>query len=81
MITQLDDRCRLKHPVFVDDQLSMLERVNVALDQEQIGTGLDRQEARAGNVDPMRIPEVLDRSSGGRFQLVIVWYLALFFFF
>jgi hypothetical protein len=36
MITQLDNRRSLKHSVFVDDKLPVLERVDVALDQEKI---------------------------------------------
>jgi hypothetical protein len=36
MITQLDNRRSLKHSVLVDDKLPVLERVDVALDQEKI---------------------------------------------
>lgn len=36
VIAQLDDRRSLKHSLRVDDQLAVLERVDVALDQQQI---------------------------------------------
>lgn len=36
MIAELDDRCGLEHPLLVDDELSMLERVDVTLDEQQI---------------------------------------------
>jgi hypothetical protein len=36
MITQLDDRRGLEHPLIVDDELPVLQRVDVALDQEEI---------------------------------------------
>jgi hypothetical protein len=32
MITQFDDRSRLEHPLLVDDELTMRERVDVTLD-------------------------------------------------
>ena len=45
VIAKLDDRARTEQPVLAHHKLSMLERVNVALDKEQIRAGLDRQEA------------------------------------
>lgn len=34
MITQLDDGCCLKHPLLVDNKLTMLQGVDVTLDQK-----------------------------------------------
>jgi len=33
VVAELDDRRRLEHPVRVDDQAAVLERVDVALDE------------------------------------------------
>ena len=69
VIAQLNDRRRLEHPLRVDDELAMLERVDVAFDEEQIGAGLDGQKTRTRDVDSMSVAEVLDRSSSGSFEL------------
>jgi hypothetical protein len=69
VIAKLDDRRGLEHPVRVDDQLAVLKRVNVTLDEEQIRARLDRQEPRARDVDPVAVLEVLDRGSGCRLEL------------
>lgn len=34
MITKFYNRRRSKHPILIDDELAMLQRVNVTLDQE-----------------------------------------------
>ena len=60
VIAQLDHRSRLKHPVLIDDELTMLERVDIALNQQQVGTALDGQETATRHVDPVCIPEMLD---------------------
>ena len=41
MITQLDNRCGIEHACLVQEESAMLERVNVTLDQKQVGTALD----------------------------------------
>jgi len=33
MVAELDDGSRLKHTVLIDDELSMLQRVDIALDE------------------------------------------------
>lgn len=40
MIPELDDRSRLEHPCLIEEELTVLERVDVALDQEKIGAAL-----------------------------------------
>ena len=60
VIAQLDHRGRLEHPVLIDDELTMLERVDIALNQQQVGTALDGQETATRHVDPVCIPEMLD---------------------
>lgn len=69
MITKLNNRRRFEHPVGVDDKLTMLQRVDVALDEEKIGTALHRKEARARNVNTMSIPEMLDSCSCSGLEL------------
>ena len=69
MITKLDDRRRAKQPLLVNDQLAMLERIDVALDEEQIGATLHWQEARTRDIDAMGIFEVLDRRACGGLEL------------
>lgn len=69
MITKFDDGSRSEHPVWADDELAMLERVYVALDEQKVGAALHRQEARTRNVDPMCILEMLDRGACSSFEL------------
>jgi hypothetical protein len=64
-------RC-LEHPVLIDDKLAMLKRVDIALDQEEIRTALDRQETFARDVDSMGVLEMLDGCAGRSFQLGFV---------
>ena len=69
MVTQLDDRGRLEHALLVDDELTMLERVDVALDEQKIGAALHRQETLARNIDTVGVLEVLDGSTGCGLEL------------
>ena len=69
VITKLDYRGRLEHPAFVQDQLTVLQRVNVTLDKEQVGARLDRKETGTRNVDTVSILEVLDGSTSGGLEL------------
>ena len=38
MVAELDHRCGLKHAALVENELPVLQRVDVALDQKQVGT-------------------------------------------
>ena len=69
VITKLDNRCGLEHPLLVDDKLTVLQRVDVTLDEKQVGTTLDVQETATRNVDTMGVVEVLDGSTGGSLEL------------
>lgn len=69
VITKLDHRGRLEHPTFVQNELAVLQRVDVTLDQKQVGTGLDRKETRTRNVDTVTILEVLDGGTSGSLEL------------
>jgi hypothetical protein len=71
MVAQLDDRSRLKHPLLVDDKLTVFERVNVALDEEKVGARFDGQETRTRDIDAVGVLEVLDGCSCGSFELKI----------
>ncbi len=69
VITKLDNMRCLEHPLLVDNKLTMLQRVNVTLDQKEIRAALDGQEAASRNVDTMAILEVLDGGTGGSLEL------------
>ena len=69
VVTELDHRCRLEHSAFVQDELTVLQRVDVTLDKEQVGARLDREEARTRNVDTVTILEVLDGGTSGGLEL------------
>lgn len=69
MITELDNGCRLKHPLLVDDELTMLDAVDVGLDEEKVRAALDGQESASRNVDTMAVLEELDSVTGGGLEL------------
>jgi len=69
VITKLDDRGLTEHAVRIHDQLAVLQRVQIAGDQQEIGAALDRQEAATRNVDTMGTLEVLDRGTDGSLEL------------
>jgi len=69
VVTKLDHRGRLEHPAFVQDELTMLQRVNVTLDEEQVGAGLDRKETRTRNIDTVTILEVFNGGASGGLEL------------
>lgn len=51
VVAQLYDRDGVKHTGFVQDKLTMLERVDVALDEQKVGAALYRQESAPWNID------------------------------
>ena len=53
VIAEFDDRDGVEDPRWVEDEMSVLERVNIALDEQEIGTALHRQEAATRDVDTM----------------------------
>lgn len=67
--TELDDGDTTE-AVGVHDKLTVLQAVQVRLDQHQVGAGLDGQEAATGNVDTVSVLEVADGSTNGGLQLV-----------
>ena len=69
VVTELDDRSGLEHALRVDDELTVLQRVDVALDKQKIGATLDGQESASRNIDTVCILEVLDGSTGGSLEL------------
>ena len=54
VVTQLDDWGGIKHTGFIQDELTMLERVDIALDQQQVRATLHRQESTPRNIDAVR---------------------------
>ena len=69
MIPELDNGRRAEQPVLAHVQLTVLERVDVALDEEQVRAALDGQETATRNVDTMGVVEVLDGSTGSSLEL------------
>ena len=69
VVTKLDHRGRLEHPAFVQDELAMLQRVDVTLDEEQVRARLDRKETRTRDVDTVTILEVLNGGTSGGLEL------------
>lgn len=68
-ISKLDDRGGAEQPVGVHDQRAVLERVEIAGDEQQVGTRLDGQESVSGHVDALGVSEVLDGGSDGGLEL------------
>ena len=69
MVTQFDDRCCLEHPLLVDDELTMLERIDVTLDEKKVGARFDGQEPRTWHVDTMGISKMFNGCTGRSFKL------------
>jgi len=69
VVAELDHRRGLEHAALVEKELTVLQRVDVALDQEQVGTRFDWQEATPWDVDAMAVLEVLDGCAGGGLEL------------
>lgn len=69
MISQFDNRCSLKHPLLVNNKLTMLQRIYITLDQQQVTAALDWQESFTGDVDAMSVFEMFNGGSGGGFEL------------
>ena len=65
---ELDQR-RGAEAVRVDDELAVLERVQVRLDEHEVRARLDGQEAAARHVDAVCVAEVADRGADGRLEL------------
>ena len=70
VVAKLDNGCRPEHPLLVNDELTVLQRVDVALDQQQIRAALHGQEAAARHVDTVAVLEVPDRGSGSGLELI-----------
>jgi hypothetical protein len=69
VVTELDHRCVLEHPARVDDQLSVFQRINIALDQQQVRARFHWKEPAARNIHSVSALEVLDRRSRRRLEL------------
>ena len=69
VVTELDDRRRLEHTLLIEEELTVLERVDVALDEEKIGAALHGQETVTRNVNSMSVLEVLNGSTSSSLEL------------
>lgn len=71
VVAKLDDRGGIEHSLLVKHELTVLERVDVGFDQEEIRARLDGQETCTRDVDTVCVAEVLDGSTGGSLELCI----------
>ena len=69
VVPELDDWRSLEHSMRVDHQLPMLQRIDVALDEQQVRAVLHGEETAPGDVDALWVLEVLDRGACGRLEL------------
>ena len=69
MVTELDHRRVLKHPGWIDYQLAVLQRVDITLDQQQIGARFHGKESVTRDVDAVRAFEVFDGCTCCRLEL------------
>ena len=69
VVSKLDHGRVLKHPARIDHQLAMLQRIDVTLDQQQIGARFHGKEPAARDVDAVRAFEVFDGRSRRCFEL------------
>ena len=69
MVSQFDNRRSLEHPLLVNNKLTMLQRIYITLDQQQVTAALDWQESFTRDVDAMSVFEMFNGSSGGCFEL------------
>lgn len=69
MITELDNGSSLKHSVLIYNELTMLERVDITLDEKKIRATLDRKESFTRNIDSVCVLKVLYGSSSGSLKL------------
>ena len=56
VVTQFDHWGRVEHAGFIQDKLAVLERVDIALDQQQVRAALDWQESTPWNIDTVSWP-------------------------
>jgi len=66
--TELDEGSGTE-AVGVHDELTVLEGVEIRLDQHQVGAGLDGEETTAGDVDTVCVVEVTDGGTDGGLEL------------
>lgn len=66
---QFDVRRRWELPLGAHGERAGLQAVEVGHDQQQVGRGLDRQEAAARHVDAQRVVKAFDGGADGRLQL------------
>jgi hypothetical protein len=67
--SELDNGGGLEDPAGVHDERSVLERVQVRGDEEQVRARLDGEETRSGDVDTLGVSEVLDGGSDSGLEL------------
>ncbi len=68
VIAKFDERSRAE-TVWVDLELTMLQRVQIRLDEHQVRAGLDWQETSPGNIDTVGVLEMTDSSSDSGLKL------------
>ena len=69
VVTELNNGRGIEHTLRVDDELTVLERVDVALDEKQVRAALHGQEPTAGNVHTVGVVEMFDRVTSSSLKL------------
>ena len=69
MVPELDHGRVLKHPGRVDHQLAVLQGIDIALDQQQIGARFHGKESATRDIDAVCAFEVLDGCTRRRLEL------------
>ena len=69
VVTKLDHRRVLKHPTRIDHQLAVFQRIDITLDQQQIGARFHRKESATRDVDAVRAFKVFDGCTCRRLEL------------
>ena len=69
VVTELNNGRGLEHALRVDDELTVLERVDVTLDEKQVRAALHGQEPTAGNVHTVSVVEMFDRVTSSSLKL------------
>ena len=71
MVAKFDHGRSSEQSVRVDNQLTVLERVDITLYQQEVRAGLDWQETRTRNIYAMGVLEVLNCGTRGSLELII----------
>lgn len=69
VVAELDNGSGLEHALGVDHELTMLQGVDVTLDEQEIGAALHWQESTSRDVDTVSVLKVLDGGTSSGLKL------------